>query len=745
MPVLMNYPLFHADDDNGAPLTGGLLYSYIAGSSTSKATYTTRAMSVANANPVVLNSRGEAVIYGAGLYKLILKTAIGTTIWTQDNVELGTGQGSNVFYVDPSETDQGAAGNGASLYDILTALGTSEQATVFFPHNGVANTTTYTFSTTFDASTYTNVIFDLENGALLSPDSTKTLTLPSPGNVIAAQTQMIFSGAGSVVFAAGTGGKIYPGWWGGSTSASAATNVLAFQAAIDSMTATAYVPASFTYDGAIPVLSVPSGRYQFDDYLTISYYTKIIGEGQAIFDGTDPTKDIIYSQHPYHNEFKNITFAGGKIHINLYNGTDLVAGTDGLEGVLVRLYDCYFVGSADYAMQFTRNATNGGYQVLINGFDIFHCNKAIKLSGVDVTTVSNGWIEPTGASVTDDTAMIYASYTVNINNVGFYPDSLEFATHPTVRWIDNYGHVSINKCQFGAESGGGLPIVYNFVDALDQPGVSPFINYSGIVINDSMICSGNSSRTDKGVIVLKSGLPHVIAVENCRYLIDGYVINTISLTGGGTLATYLAGIGANEPLFNISIRNNLHWGSILVSLAADTSSDEDRLKYWLTSDLSSIGATTGNTTRIYDLKVHKLSYIDQLYGTSYAETSSAANTSIVDTGLIPADASSYMVTVIGNPNLAGSGYYKDTVTGILQTQTGFDGADPATYIYFDILGARSLTGVSDLTVTPKFWDGASETDTADPTTLSSYQIRLKISGYVGSVGYVQTVRIMRMI
>lgn len=212
MPVLLNYPLFHADDDNGAPLTGGLLYSYIVGSSTAKATYTTRAMSTANANPVVLNSRGEAIIYGSGLYKLILTTSAGVTIWTQDNVELGPGQGAYGFFADPSESDHGSAGTGASLYDILTALGTSKRATIFFPHSGVGNTTTYTVSTTFDASAYTNVIFSFENGAILAVATAKTLTLPSPGNIQAQPNQQIISGAGTVAF--GTGGIVYPEWWG---------------------------------------------------------------------------------------------------------------------------------------------------------------------------------------------------------------------------------------------------------------------------------------------------------------------------------------------------------------------------------------------------------------------------------------------------------------------------------------------------------------------------------------------------
>ena len=172
MPVLLNYPLFKADDDTGVPLTGGLLYSYIAGTSTAKATYTTRAMSTANANPVVLNSRGEAIIYGIGLYKLILKTSAGVTIWTQDNVDMGFGGGANAFYVNPTEADQSIASTGASLYDILTAIGTSEETTVIFPHTGAAATTAYTFATSFDLTAYKNVTFAPENGAVFTVGAT---------------------------------------------------------------------------------------------------------------------------------------------------------------------------------------------------------------------------------------------------------------------------------------------------------------------------------------------------------------------------------------------------------------------------------------------------------------------------------------------------------------------------------------------------------------------------------------------
>ena len=85
MAARLELPKFQMVDANGDPLSGGLLYTYIVGTTTEKATYTTAAAAVEQSNPIVLNSRGEATVegvYGDGYYKLVLKTSAGSTIWT---------------------------------------------------------------------------------------------------------------------------------------------------------------------------------------------------------------------------------------------------------------------------------------------------------------------------------------------------------------------------------------------------------------------------------------------------------------------------------------------------------------------------------------------------------------------------------------------------------------------------------------------------------------------------------------
>lgn len=59
---------------DGKPLAGGKVYTYSAGTTTSKATYTTMAGAVANPNPVILDQNGKAKIFlGDGSYRLQIK------------------------------------------------------------------------------------------------------------------------------------------------------------------------------------------------------------------------------------------------------------------------------------------------------------------------------------------------------------------------------------------------------------------------------------------------------------------------------------------------------------------------------------------------------------------------------------------------------------------------------------------------------------------------------------------------
>ena len=74
MATLATNVSFQCFDSDGKPLAGGKVYTYSAGTTTSKATYTTMAGTVANPNPVILDQNGKAKIFlGDGSYRLQIK------------------------------------------------------------------------------------------------------------------------------------------------------------------------------------------------------------------------------------------------------------------------------------------------------------------------------------------------------------------------------------------------------------------------------------------------------------------------------------------------------------------------------------------------------------------------------------------------------------------------------------------------------------------------------------------------
>lgn len=87
MASLSPAPKLQFFDANGDPLVGGKLYSYAAGTTTPLATYTSYNGVTANANPVILDNRGEANVWlGSPLYKFKLTTATDVEVWTVDNI-----------------------------------------------------------------------------------------------------------------------------------------------------------------------------------------------------------------------------------------------------------------------------------------------------------------------------------------------------------------------------------------------------------------------------------------------------------------------------------------------------------------------------------------------------------------------------------------------------------------------------------------------------------------------------------
>ncbi|MDN7558231.1 hypothetical protein [Burkholderia orbicola] len=103
-------------DANGNPLVGGKVYFYVPGTTTPKNTWQDPAGTALNTNPVDLDARGEAVVWGSGSYRQIVTDSNGALIWdqvTSDPVAAALGE----FLTQPLFTALGANATARTFQD----------------------------------------------------------------------------------------------------------------------------------------------------------------------------------------------------------------------------------------------------------------------------------------------------------------------------------------------------------------------------------------------------------------------------------------------------------------------------------------------------------------------------------------------------------------------------------------------------------------------------------------------------
>jgi len=131
-------------DNSGDPLTGGLLYTYAAGTTTPATTYTTINGVTQNTNPIVMDAAGrlesEVWLTGGVAYKIVLRTSTGALLGTYDDIyginDLST---NGVAWADVTSTPTTLAG-----YGITDGITAATAATTYAPINnaGLTGTTT---------------------------------------------------------------------------------------------------------------------------------------------------------------------------------------------------------------------------------------------------------------------------------------------------------------------------------------------------------------------------------------------------------------------------------------------------------------------------------------------------------------------------------------------------------------------------------------------------------------------------
>jgi hypothetical protein len=144
-------------NNDGTVLAGGKLYTYAAGTSTPKVTYTTVAGNIAHANPIILDSAGRVpggeIWLTSGTYKFVLNTSANVLIATYDNI---TGIGAQEFQI------QNFTGTGSQTVFTLSSSAIGENNTFVYINGVYQNKNTYTVSGTTltfsEAPPYTSIV-----------------------------------------------------------------------------------------------------------------------------------------------------------------------------------------------------------------------------------------------------------------------------------------------------------------------------------------------------------------------------------------------------------------------------------------------------------------------------------------------------------------------------------------------------------------------------------------------------------
>lgn len=354
-------------NNDGVPLSGGKIYTYLAGSTTPASTYTTGAGNIAHTNPIILDSSGrvptgEIWLTDSIAYKFVIKDSTDTLIGTYDNI---VGINSNFVNYTASQEIQTATA-GQTVFTLATLVyqpGTNALSVFVDGVNQYGPGAQYAFTETSSTSvTFTN---GLHVGASVK---FTTAVINNIGGVDASQVTYDPPFSGSV--ATNVEAKL-----------AQTVSVKDFGAVGDGVTddTTAFQNAlTYSYENNL-ALYIPSGTYLIQSELDVGTgnYGDIIVQGDnATLKTTNSTiQGILYC----HGD--SPSNRGGRVFIDgvYFEGvakadTNIALKIEDIQGVNIQNCKFSFVGKGIYTY-------NVDIATIANKNYISHCTTGIECDG----------------------------------------------------------------------------------------------------------------------------------------------------------------------------------------------------------------------------------------------------------------------------------------------------------------------------------------------------------------------------
>lgn len=488
-------------DANGHPLAGGRVFFYSPNTSTPKDTWQDAAQTIPNTNPIILDARGEASIYGSGPYRQVLKDASLVQIW-------------DAFIPDLAGSLQGAIDD---LYGRAAIQVANVAAVRALDKNAYKNAETLGYYTAGD-----------DGSAKYYLDTSDTTSADNGGSIL------VGADGGRWKFITPYEANIRQF---GAKGDATADDTAFIQKAID------YVVAMGGYQTIVGgvtggfvsqsiALGFPKGKYKITADLNCGSYFKAVGDNAFLIQ-TDTNADIFSGvNEAYQWDISGINFVGGRHHAKLQN-----ANIDVTRWTFTR---CTFSLSSDFAIKTfpTGGATSHLSANLLIDDCAFYKPRRVLLNYCDSAKVQNTWVMVSKDNFTASTpAFENGSLTCDghpnlyLENMFGVPvmgtqgvDRLAY-----VRWCDMFkGSFVARNSRFGGEFA-GMPIVY----WLAPPVLTyPYRGHTVSLI-DCECFAGPGAAIDSAIVSLQGQIPQRISIINCAGPAEvPYVINA-----GGQIAS----------------------------------------------------------------------------------------------------------------------------------------------------------------------------------------------------------------
>lgn len=137
-PDQLDFLISGLRDSSGNALSGGKVYTYIAGTTTNKDTWQDIAKATPHANPIILDGNGKKQVYADGLYKIVIADSADNILYTHDNLYFSNFSGPTTW---AGETTGSSNAYVATLTPALLALTDGSRVSFIANHTNTSTAT----------------------------------------------------------------------------------------------------------------------------------------------------------------------------------------------------------------------------------------------------------------------------------------------------------------------------------------------------------------------------------------------------------------------------------------------------------------------------------------------------------------------------------------------------------------------------------------------------------------------------